>query len=193
MDNSVLLKELISNPNSWYEKSIDLYRFTYKLRYEIQNIWLEVGNGDHTRLQPKYFYITYMLLAFCLENLLKGLIAEKRNWQTTPFVGKFPTELDSHDLRTLMNNYDSGLYPNLINECKYEFLDEFIDTLSSCSIWMGRYNLPKTDKELSYIKTISGKEINIGEHGSNDMIYFNVIYGYLASLSKSELFKGISS
>jgi hypothetical protein len=85
---------------------------------------------DYAKFPPPNLDVSYMLVAFAIENFLKGLIVPKLNHNTV--WQKLPKELSTHDLISLQRR----AAPSAI------IAAHLLDYLSYLIEWRGRYPTP---------------------------------------------------
>jgi hypothetical protein len=107
-----------------------------QFRDEMQRLNTEGKEGEYEWDEAKFpfpnFDAALMLIAFAIENLLKGLAVAKN---VAPFTGQqLPKPLQTHDLYKLHKTAS----PNA------SISPDVLDFLTNVSTWQGRYPLPKS-------------------------------------------------
>ena len=132
--------------SQWEHKADCLYEAAKPLKHHLENELERARRGEVFNYH--YVAIYYMLSAYAIENLLKGLIVKK---QYDEILGTFnrkeklPSMLDSHDLVALVKT--AGM-----KQIFSEDMD-LLTKLGENAVWQGRYPLPM--KPDDYKKTIN--------------------------------------
>ena len=135
MDDRVTYNYLQSNWSNWRDTAETLIRVAYKLEHE-RNIkhkqFIASSNED----------VYYMLIGFALENYLKGAIVQNLliNGKSLE-VDKLDVILKDHDIRELFSK--AGL------RVQSKVYISYLDYLTECVVWRGRYPLPTKAEDIS--------------------------------------------
>jgi hypothetical protein len=166
---------LKKNWSSWSTIAEGLIRVAYKLEIE--------KNSQNSRfVNPLYSDIYYMLIGFALENYYKGAIVQRLLISgETLEADKLDDILKKHDILGLFK--DAGLTTN------NELYKSYLDYLTECVLWRGRYPLPikATDigGSITYHPPKEGEKFHIVT-GLKHAIPINIIHE-LIDQSKSNL------
>lgn len=154
---SYYLRNLLDS-QEWFEVAGGLVETAKELEPKIYEFWeaAKVSNGKDLRPIPSNRVIGayFMLMAFAIENLLKGIIIKSNYTELAREAkekNKIPSDINSHDLRNL------AIKANIsINADEEEMLLRLKDNL----IWRGRYPVPLAEKGLD------SKPLNNGDFAS---------------------------
>lgn len=142
--------KLICNSSLWRSAALSLYAAAEQLEPEIKKQWKDLKESSFVPYVPKkdepfqaleYQRVYLMLVAYSLENLMKGFCAYKFKsefFEETSTSGTLPKMLKTHNLKKLAEN------------CPLELSDtehKLLNRLSRHSEWIGRYHFPTTAKE----------------------------------------------
>lgn len=128
INDKLTYKYLKSNWSNWRDAAEKLVRVAYKLESERSNV-------DKRFIAEGYADVYYMLIGYALENYLKGALV-----QNLLISGTFLEEdkldgfLNKHDIRELFSK--AGL------EIQSKVYHSYLDYLTKCVVWRGRYSLP---------------------------------------------------
>jgi len=117
--------KFLLNPQNWEEYGDCLARAAYKL--ESERDW------------PITNYVYFMLIGFALENYYKGAIILLRNNKHLKSIekGELPKDLKNHNLLKLAKNAKLPIANK-----------SYINQLSECVRWRGRYPTPLVAEEI---------------------------------------------
>lgn len=141
----------IVDTTAWSSSADDLARVLTLLTPQIDSFWESLGTGefgplgDGFRIQGVYL----MLAAYALENYFKGALVAMYKWSAADIKAKLPSELKSHDLKSLAEPLKLPLSVEEI---------DLLERLSAYSTWAGRYPVPLFREGLKPVKD----GINIG-------------------------------
>ena len=164
----------------WVEKGIDLFESAKLLEpriHEIWGYWRSKSEGSPATHVSDHFLGTYfMLMSFCVENLLKAALIQtdglqyRRDFRSCFESGKnsgkcFPSTLKTHDL------FELSIKANLSLR---EGEEELLRRLSRCAEWAGRYPSPLRYEEMSGAETFSdGENYFLSWFAGNDVAKLN--------------------
>jgi hypothetical protein len=126
----------------WLNSAQSLFKTSELIEPHIHSLWDFIeGNlknknenlGSKIREVIEFQSIYMMLIAYCIENLLKGYIIEcnrERIHSETLRTGKLPTDIKSHNLSALAKKCNLKLT---------ELENNLLRRLSEHAIWYGRY------------------------------------------------------
>lgn len=166
--------------SKWIQKGIDLFESAKLLEPGIQELWdywRSRSEGKPATHVPDHFLDTYfMLMSFCVENLLKAALIEarsaqyKRDFELCLESRKrsdkcFPSALKTHDLFVLADKAKLSLQ---------EGEEDLLRRLSRCAEWAGRYPSPLRYEEMSGAKTFSdGEDYSLSWFSGGDVEKLN--------------------
>jgi hypothetical protein len=162
----------------WIAKANDLLLSAKLIEPEVIKLWesFHAHTADKTkRILADHYQGTYfMLLAYAVENLLKGAIIRERSWEYKEHFRrtlKFPKELQSHNLIRLARK--AGL------EFSFE-QEDLLRRLTRSATWYGRYPVPLLYPDSAGAETFSdGKEYAVSWFGGDDVNRLNLFIGKL--------------
>jgi len=131
----------IVDPAAWVDTANDLTRALSLLGAQIEAALSNSVNAPSAGLDERLFlHPTYMMLvAYAVENYLKGALVAKSGWTVADVSSKFPTALKSHNLLDLMSKLD--LHVNVEER-------DLLERVATYSIWAGRYPVPLSAEHL---------------------------------------------
>jgi hypothetical protein len=128
MDDKVTYKYLKLHWVNWLDAAEKLLKVAYKLESERDTNRKEL-------IAPLNADVYYMLIGLALENYLKGAIVQRFLISgKTLDEDKLDSVLCKHDIATLFS--DAGL------KVQNKLHDSYLDYLTECVEWRGRYRLP---------------------------------------------------
>ncbi|MGA9115884.1 MAG: hypothetical protein WB626_03820 [Bacteroidota bacterium] len=165
----------LSDPNLWVASAQALFASAQHLSIEIEKRWLRSEYKffrwflfkRRDRLEaPELQSVYLMLIAFCLENLLKAHLVKNLSQDIRSEVtktGKLPQTLNTHDLNQLAKTCGIDL-DSIQNLALYRL------TVFS---WRGRYLLPITFRTFD--------EIDVFQFSPNDLYYYDELVKRMAT------------
>ena len=133
-DDRVTYNYLKSSWSSWKDAAERLVRVAYKLESER-------STGDKRFIAHGYDDVYYMLIGFALENYLKGAIVQSLLMSGKSLEeDKLDVFLSNHDIRELFSK--AGL------KVKNKLYHSYLDYLTECVVWRGRYSLPTKAEDI---------------------------------------------
>lgn len=164
----------------WIQKGVDLFESAKLLEPKIQELWSywrSKSDGKPAAHVPDHCLGTYfMLMSFCVENLLKAALIQadnlqyKRDFKACVESGMksgkcFPSELKTHNLFDLSVKVQLPLQ---------EGEEDLLRRLSRCAEWAGRYPSPLRYEEMSGAEKFSdGESYSLSWFGGHDVERLN--------------------
>lgn len=132
IDDRLTYNYLKSDWSTWRDSAEKLMRVAYKLESE--------RNTEHKQfIAPSNEDVYYMLIGLALEDYLKGAIV-----QNLLVSGK---SLKKDELDGVLNDHNIwGLFSKAGVKVQNELYHSYLDYLTKCVVWRGRYPLPKEAK-----------------------------------------------
>jgi hypothetical protein len=151
----------------WLYVADDLLACAAMLEPKVKEVWrrleLRMKDGSTPLISSGPIKVYFMLLAYAIENLFKGVLIRKNINYRKEFESKlkFPSELSSHDLVTLAQM--AGLRLSLKRE-------ELLRRFTRCAEWDGRYPVPLNYRKMFVSpKFRDGKTYNLSYLGASDL------------------------
>ncbi|MCP5057731.1 MAG: hypothetical protein GY937_13545 [bacterium] len=135
-----------SMPEPWFNKGQALLLAAQAVEVELHEFWLRFDAAETTSkcvlwLRPNVHTSYFMLVAFALENLLKGLIvrSDRRRARQMTWKGKLGKLVGTHELVRLAGQANVAL----------EGAEEdLLHRLTAAGVWVGRYPVPLKGDDL---------------------------------------------
>lgn len=155
--------QILLNERKWFSQAVDLENSAVLLEDKVREMWLSFEKYRDTKnskflINDNYAYTYSMLMAFAIENYLKGVLVrndkerEQKLKEELLERAALPEVLKTHELYTLATKI------NAIDASKYESL---LRRLSQSAIWRGRYPVPLLSKALYDQQFSDGSVFNI--------------------------------
>ena len=152
----------LDNPEAFIHEALGL-KYSAEVLYEYENLKTRHSFGEETGitifsldLVTKGYFpyrLIRMLFSYSLENILKCIIV-KNYKEINPLETEFPIkEIDDHDLKRL--------YSKAKEEIPHKF-GLYLDSWTKCSVWAGRYPLPKNPNQM-----YQSRKSNVAQDGKS--------------------------
>ena len=157
--------EQITDPWRWLNSAQILFKTSELIEPQIHSLWNFVENDSVNEFKNSagkvievadYQSVYMMLIAYSIENLLKGRIIEcerDKVHRETLKTGKLPTEVKSHNLSALAK------------KCNLKLTDieqKLLHRLSEHAMWFGRYPFPTSVPDHYIFRKPFGPTIDTG-------------------------------
>ncbi|MFL6264059.1 MAG: hypothetical protein ACJ76Y_30610 [Thermoanaerobaculia bacterium] len=191
-DPLIQFAEIASEEEEWFFMAEDLRLAAEALEPQIKEYWMiekereslrdEEGSLRVFMYNPDPTGIYFMLTAYAIENLCKGLLVRKSKdqvWDLAAKKGSVPKELLSHDLLTLLNNVNFPLRPED---------EELAFRLKRSAVWSARYPVPtKASHPTVKLKLPSGEEVVPRWHQESDLQSVKELFSRVDSFVSEQL------
>jgi len=186
-EDSYYLKNLL-DPQQWFSVAGGLVEDSKELEPKVYKFWLTADKAmeaakqsNNKDLRPipsgRVLGTYYMLVAFAIENILKGIILKRDFEQLTEEArthNKIPAVLKNHKLRDLAE------LANIAIDSKEE---ELLLRLTDNAIWRGRYPTPITENGLKNTSLYNGCFASQAYYQKGDISAINTLFEKLQQVA----------
>ena len=170
--------QVLLNENKWFSQAIDLEETAALLEEKVEAMWSALSEYSKTGnssavVRDNCSYTYLMLMAFSIENYLKGVLVRDRKHELKSILldkAILPKTLKSHCLYTLAT--EIGI-PNV------ESHEGLLRRLSRSAIWRGRYPVPLHSSSLYDQKYSDGSVFNIAHLQKDDTEQVRDLLNYI--------------